>query len=68
MASPFRHNKKARNRYRRRAKSQLEWTDKHAAAGTGPASSVDAMRWLAEFNLQMAQIKRKKSPRQKPAG
>jgi hypothetical protein len=68
MASPFRNNKKARKRYRRKAKSELEWAEKHAVAGTKPASSVDGMRWLAEFNLRMAQGKRKKAPRRKVAG
>jgi hypothetical protein len=68
MASPFRNNKRARKRYRKRTKSELEWAEKHAVAGTKPASSVDVMRWLAEFNLRMAQSKRKKSSRPKAAG
>ncbi len=68
MASPFRHNKKARKRYRKKAKSELEWAEKHAVAATKPVASVDGMRWLAEFNLRMAQSKRKKSPRRKAAG
>jgi hypothetical protein len=68
MPSPFRNNKKARKRYRRKAKSELEWAEKHAVAGTKPASSVDGMRWLAQFSLQMAQSKRKKSQRRKAAG
>jgi hypothetical protein len=68
MPSPFRNNKKARKRYRRTAKAELEWAEKHALARTKPASSVDAMRWLAEFNLRMAQGRRKKSARRKAAG
>jgi hypothetical protein len=68
MPSPFRNNKKARKRYRRKAKAELEWAEKHALAGTKPASSVEMMRWLAEFNLRMAQRTRKKSPRRKAAG
>jgi hypothetical protein len=67
MASPFRNNKKARKRYRRNAKSQLAWAEKHEIAGDKPASSVDGMRWLATSNLRMAQGRRKKLLRRKAA-
>ena len=65
MASPFRNNKKARKRHRKQAMQHSAWANQQAVAGTRPAYVVDAMRWLAECNIHMAQSRRKKKMRRR---
>jgi hypothetical protein len=68
MASPFRNNKKARKRYRRKAQAQLDWAATHAMTRTTPAWCLEEMRWLADFNLRRAQEKRGKRTRRRTGG
>jgi hypothetical protein len=59
MPGPFRHNKKQRKYYRRRAKAELKAADKFAAEGNKP-HAVEVLRRLAESNTKMSLAKRRK--------
>jgi hypothetical protein len=60
MASPFRHNKKQRKALRKRAKAEVEAAEKLAALGNR-TQSVAVLRKMAELNIKLSLIKRKKS-------
>ncbi len=61
MASPFRNNKKARRRFRKRAEQLTERAVRRESTGNRPAWCAETLRWLAASNLQRAQSKRQKS-------
>jgi hypothetical protein len=60
MASPFRHNKKQRKALRKRAKAEVDAAEKLAALGNR-TQSVAVLRKMAELNIKLSLIKRKKS-------
>jgi hypothetical protein len=60
MASPFRNGKKARKRYRKRAKSQSDWAEQRDITQTAQQWAIEAMRELAASNARRALARRKK--------
>jgi hypothetical protein len=66
MASPFRNNKKARKRFRKKAQQNSAWADRHSVAGTMQQWAIEGMRQSAAFWTRFAQSKRKKRSPSRP--
>jgi hypothetical protein len=64
MGSPFRHRKKERKRYRRRAKRDIVWAEKCEAEGMKEWASALSRR-MSAFNLRMAHARRRKKSKSK---
>lgn len=63
MTSPFRFNKKERRRYRKHAQKEAAWANMHELSGDKPDGAIDVTRSLAQFNTDMAMLKKRKKPR-----
>jgi hypothetical protein len=60
MSGPFRFNKKARRRMRRFAKKVSTAADKLETESTNRTNSAATLRFLAESNLTLAKLHKKK--------